>query len=184
MPFYSVFSEIKLRNFLFPSFLSVAEGKEPMGIHVGLGLLFIGVGGGAFYYAWRIRTKAEDSALCWPSVPGKIHKSTLVLESSGGGNQTPKKTYKAVVEYKYKVASRFYTHNKICIGGQLQMGFKKRAESHCQNYPYGAEVDVYYDPNNPQDSVLETREEVSGFYQMVGCVFLFIGGVVYLGLFP
>ena len=153
-----------------------------MGVHDWLGLLLAGIGASAFYQGWKIRTKAEDSEL-WPSVPGTIKKSTAKLESGGGYGSTSTTTYKAVIQYKYKVASRYYTNNKICIGGQLQLSFKKRAEAHCHNYPVGAEVDVYYDPNNPQDSVLEAREEISGLLKMVGAAFIFFGVLAYLGVF-
>ena len=154
-----------------------------MEVHDWFGLAFGAIGVGAFYQDWKIRTKAEDSKL-WPSVPGKVHKSTMVLESGGGGygSHSPS-TYKAVVQYKYKVASRHYTNNKICIGGQLQLSFKKRAGAHCQNYPVGSAVDVYYDPNKPQDSVLETREEISRILQIVGGAFMFFGVLAYLGVF-
>ena len=152
-----------------------------MAVHEWLGLLFMGIGAVAFFHARQVRTKAEDSQL-WPSVPGKVHKSTMVLESGGGnyGSHSPG-TYKAVVQYKYKVASRHYTNDKICIGGQLQLSFKKRAGAHCQNYPVGSAVDVYYDPNKPQDSVLETREEISGILQIVGGAFMFFGVLAYFG---
>ena len=147
-----------------------------------LGLLFAGIGASAFYQGRKIRTKAEDSEL-WPSVPGTIKKSTTKLESGGGYGSTSTTTYKAVIQYKYKVASRYYTNDKICIGGQLQLSFKKRVEAHCQNYPVGTAVDVYYDPNKPQDSVLETREEISGILQIVGGAFIFFGVLAYLGVF-
>ena len=152
-----------------------------MEVHDWLGLLFMGIGASAFYQGWKTRTKAEDSEL-WPSVPGTIKKSTTKLESSRGGyGSAPTTTYKAVVQYKYKVASRHYTNDKICIGGQLQLSFKKRAGAHCQNYPVGTAVDVYYDPNKPQDSVLETREEISRILQIVGGAFMFFGVLAYFG---
>ncbi len=87
-----------------------------MGIHDWLGLLFAGIGAVALFYGRQVRTKAEDSKL-WPSVPGTVKQSTLKLQSSGG-YPINSSTYKAVVQYKYKVASRYYTNDKICIGGQ------------------------------------------------------------------
>ena len=137
----------------------------------------MGVGVCAFFYAKGIQKKAEAS-LYWPMVKGEVKQSNVVVER---GHRTS--TYKAIVQYKYKVKSRSYTNDKILVGGQLQMALKKRAEGHCQHYPVKSEVEVHYNPDNPAEAFLETREEISWFIKMVGGGFAFFGLGMILGLF-
>lgn len=151
-----------------------------MEVHDWLGLLFMGVGIGYFYNGLKIRIKAGASKL-WPSVQGKIKSSTPDKHGEDDDALNPR-MYMAMIQYEYWVAPRHYTNDKLFIGGQLRMGFKKKAEGHCQNYPVGAEATVYYDPNNPQDSVLETREVSSGAWLLGGGVFLVFGVLVYFGV--
>ncbi|CCQ90765.1 conserved hypothetical protein [Nitrospina gracilis 3/211] len=147
-----------------------------------MGLIFAVAGLGAVVYAWRIRNKAE-SARFWPVATGKVQRSSIKLER-GGGYQSSNSTYRADVRYRYRVGGRSYSNNKILIGGQLQMGFRSRAEEHCRRYPVGTEVEVLYNPDNPQEACLEAREETSGFLQLVGGGFAVFGVMMYLGLLP
>ncbi len=146
-----------------------------------LGYVFMGVGAGAFFYAKRIQKKAEASQY-WPMVKGEVKQSNVTVESNWNVSSRSR-TYKAVVQYKYKVNRRSYTNDKILVGGQLQMALKKRAEGHCQNYPVKSEVDVHYNPDNPAEAFLETREETAWFIQLVGGFFAFFGLGAILGLF-
>ncbi|MCF8721342.1 DUF3592 domain-containing protein [Nitrospina gracilis] len=153
-----------------------------MGIPNWMGLMFAVVGLGAVVYAWRVGKKAE-AARFWPTTQGKVQRSSLKLES-GGGYQSNNSTYRADVRYRYRVGGRSYTSNKILIGGQLQMAFRNRAEEHCRRYPVGTEVEVLYNPDNPQEACLEAREETSGFLKLVGGGFAVFGLLLYLGLLP
>lgn len=146
-----------------------------------LGYIFIAVGGGAFFYAKQIQKKAETSRF-WPTVKGEVKRSNMTLEGHYNGS-SHQSTFKAVVQYKYKVKSRSYMNNKILVGGQLQMSLKDRAESHLQNYPVKSEVDVHYNPDNPAETYLETREEISWIIQMIGGVFAFVGLAAVMGVF-
>ena len=133
------------------------------GFPVSLGYILTGVGAGAYYYAKGIQKKAEASRF-WPTVTGEVKRSNVTVESNYHGS-SHQSSYKAVVQYKYKVNGRSYTNDKILVGGQLQMALKKRAEGHCYNYPVKSEVEVHYNPDNPAEAFLETREETSWFIQ-------------------
>ncbi|CAI2719063.1 DUF3592 domain-containing protein [Nitrospina watsonii] len=150
-----------------------------------MGLAAAAVGLGAMVYAKRIEKKAK-AARFWPTASGTVKRSSVKLERSGnhaGSYNYGNRTFRADVHYRYKVGSRTYTNNKIMVGGQLQLALKDRAEQHCHNYPVGTEVDVIYNPDNPQEAYLEPHEESSGFIQLVGGVFLAIGLIAYFHLF-
>ena len=151
------------------------------GFPVFLGYIFTGVGAGAFFYAKGVQKKAAASRF-WPTVKGEVKRSNIIVESKYNGSNH-QSSYKAVVQYKYKVNSRSYTNDKILVGGQLQMALKKRAEAHCHNYSVKSEVEVHYNPDNPAEAYLETREETAWFIQLIGGFFAFMGMGVILGLF-
>lgn len=151
-----------------------------------VGLVAMVVGAGAFIHAKRVEKKAE-AARFWPTASGTIKRSSVKLDRSGGyagSNHYGNRTYRADVQYRYKVGSRSYTGSKILVGGQLQTSLKDGAEKHCHEYPVGAEVEVVYNPDNPGEAYLEPREESSGFIQMVGGGFIAIGLLVFFHIFP
>ena len=122
---------------------------------------------------WRLGVLVQQSH-DWPSTPGEIISSSISRESSGTID-SPNRTFRANIRYRYKVGSRTLTNNRICVGGQLQVSLKGKAENYCRDYPIGEIVDVFYNPDKPRDSVLETREETSWFYLLAGAVLAIVG---------
>ncbi|MEO2175130.1 MAG: DUF3592 domain-containing protein [bacterium] len=122
---------------------------------------------------WQL-SKRVESSLSWPSTEGEVISSSISHESSGTYDR-PNKTYRANIRYRYKVGSRELTNNKICVGGQLQISLRGKAEDYCREYPVGEIVEVHYNPKKPRDSVLETREETSFFYLVIGAVLAIVG---------
>jgi hypothetical protein len=83
----------------------------------------------------------------WPSAMGTVIFSTVeIRRSSEGSSSYP------VVHYTYQVMGQPHRGNKIMPGPAVGgLGAHKIVE----RYPAGAQVMVYYDPNNPSDAVLE-----------------------------
>jgi hypothetical protein len=90
--------------------------------------------------------------------------------------------YKAEIEYEYTVGSQTYTGDTICIGGELNTSFPKRAEERCQRYPVGSEVNVYYDPLDPERSCLEQKGEGSVLMYAASAAFIIFGLLLWSGL--
>ncbi len=65
-----------------------------------------------------------------------------------------------------------YTGDKIAFGGDVG-GSRKKANEMIAQYPVGKNVSVYYDPNNPEDVVLERRMGSKGLL-IIGVVFTLI----------
>ena len=98
-----------------------------------------------------------------------------MITDYSGGYRSSNRTYKGDIQYEYEVGRTTYTHDKICVGGQLQLSWGSKAEDYCQKYPEGKAVQVYHNPDDPQDVCLERREESSLFYQLIGGVFCAVG---------
>jgi hypothetical protein len=63
------------------------------------------------------------------------------------------------INYSYKVNSKTYQSNVIAAGGYDVGG--SGAPKVVAKYPAGSQVTVYYNPQNPQEAVLEKKSPVS-----------------------
>ncbi len=139
-----------------------------------MGCLMLMAGVGAIIKKILLSRELER-ALSWPRAEGEITKSKITMKESNSGMDQANKTYKAEITYKYTAGKKSYRNNRICVGGQLQLSLRGKAEDYCERYPVGQTVTVYYDPDNPSDSCLERREETSTLYLAIGALFAIIG---------
>ena len=86
----------------------------------------------------------------WPSTMGTGNASFLEQgsDSEGGTTNYP------VVQYSYQVGGQAYQSSKRAPG--MEVG-GTGAGSVIARYPIGAQVMVFYDPQNPSDAVLERK---------------------------
>lgn len=138
-----------------------------------LGYAMMAVAVWAVFRKWQLGMQVK-TAETWPTAEGTVISSTISSESSGGTNG-PNTTYKARITYEYEAAGRTRRNNVICIGGQLQLSLRGKAENYCLRYPVGEKVTVHYNPKKPTDAVLEVREETSWFYLAGGAVMGVVG---------
>ena len=86
----------------------------------------------------------------WPTVEGRIIHSEVRRVGFG-----KKQRYRAEVRYTFDVDGRSYQGSRIRLGDTT--GNSESAQrSLIADYQLGANVAVYYDPDSPQQSVLET----------------------------
>lgn len=94
---------------------------------------------------------AKTAAQSWPGTLGTVLMSTV--QSRRTGNSTS--TYPAVV-YQYEVNGKTYQNQRIKAGEQFfNVRVMGEAQATASRYPVGAQVMVYYNPANPQESALE-----------------------------
>ena len=116
---------------------------------VGVGLIFLGLW---FFLHNRRTARMLREAGRWPSVEGRIVRSEL--ERMPGA----KIRYRSRIEYEYNVAGQSHTGKTVALGGDVQ-GSRSRAKVRCDNYPEGSNVDVYYNPSDPQEACLERKHD-------------------------
>lgn len=80
----------------------------------------------------------------WPNTQGVITASERDNDDSGDGNTAP-----IHIAYDYSVNNTTYTGNNISFA------LFKPANVDIEKYPVGKAVDVYYNPNQITESVLE-----------------------------
>jgi hypothetical protein len=110
------------------------------------------IGFGVFMYRRSQQGKAaKDAAQSWPGVMGTVLSSSV--QSRRSGNSTS--TYPVVV-YQYQVNGKVFQGQTIKAGEQFfNVRILGEAQATANRYPVGAQVMVYYNPANPQESALE-----------------------------
>ncbi|MBV9882837.1 MAG: DUF3592 domain-containing protein [Sphingomonadaceae bacterium] len=145
--------------------------------YLGIFILLIGLVGGLWAGLAHRRASAQRAAAeRWLSAPGKIVAADAVLR---GGTQTYNRYsyYSPAVRYTYVVNGREREGNRLRFGmpsAKTRGGIEKMLKP----YPVGATVQVRYNPDNPDDSVLEPGKVGANLLiAAIGCGLLFLGGV-------
>ena len=107
-----------------------------------LNAVFLGV---IFFMRRRMATVSQ-----WPSTMGTVNSSYLERRSSSEGGST---NY-PVVQYAYQVGGQSYQNSKLAPGPEVG---GTGAGKVVARYPIGAQVMVFYNPENPSDAVLERK---------------------------
>ena len=97
------------------------------------------------------QSKRRRDASDWVATPGVVLSSAVqVRRVAGQSRKIP------AVVYQYVVGGHPYQGFRVRLGEQLgSVRFAGGAERLVQKYPTGAQVVVYFDPENPAEAVLE-----------------------------
>jgi len=112
------------------------------------GLFMVLVGGSEAYEAY--------SSQFWPTTSGEIVQSYVSTYKDINGNRT----YHGKIKYLYLIyhhisAGESFTGERVGIDPFPPFDDRPRAKASLDQYPKGKIVDVYYNPNRPQRSMLE-----------------------------
>ena len=129
------------------------------------------LGGGFLFLGMRSLNAARASRL-WPSTSGKVTSSQLM---AGGTRSRP--WYKAQVAYMFSVNGQSYTSEKLFFGDSRSNSSGKQ-QALVDRYREGADVEVFYNPQQPAQAVLERRTGATN------TIYLILGpGLLILALF-
>ena len=87
----------------------------------------------------------------WPSTMGNVLMSTIEQRRSSDNSRY---TDYPAVQYSYQVNGQMYQGLKIAPGPEVGGTGARKVVA---RYPAGAQVMVFYDPQNPSDAVLEKK---------------------------
>jgi hypothetical protein len=91
----------------------------------------------------------------WPSTMGSVIMSRIEQRSSSEGGYTDY----PVVQYSYQVGGQTYQTYKLAPGPEVG---GTGAGKVVARYPSGAQVMVFYNPQNPSEAVLERKAPRNG----------------------
>jgi len=106
-----------------------------------LNAIFLGV---IFFMRRRMAVVSQ-----WPSTMGTVMMSTVDRRSTSEGY-----TDYPVVQYSYQVGGQSYQSYKLAPGPEVGGTGARKVVA---RYPAGAQVMVFYNPQNASDSVLERK---------------------------
>jgi hypothetical protein len=142
------------------------------------GFVALGFGGaGIFLLASFLKNRRRAKASYqWPSVPGRIHSSTVIESRStaGDSDRFTAPIYTPLVNYTYAVMGKTYQGEQIGFGTTVA-GPRYRAAKLVARYPTGAAVPVHYNPENPAEAVLESNVQNQTAMLVMTLLFVAIG---------
>lgn len=128
-----------------------------------------------FGFGLPLRRQAVASA-SWPATEGRITRSRLEVRAGDKGSSLT-----ADVEYEYDLDGRTLVGSRVWIGDGYSSSPGTEHRDAVNRYPVGREVQVYYEPEDPDESVLEPGPNWSSLLLvLLGLVFLSIGSLVLL----
>ena len=140
------------------------------------GIIFGAVGIAVTLWGVVVLKNAKASA-SWSSVQGEVTESRVVSDTKRKSDGRRETYYRANVIYRYEIETTEYTCNKVSFG-EVSTDRTSLAHEVVKRYPTGKEVQVYYDPKNPEKAVLETGVNL-GSYAYLGMGLICIGVGVY-----
>ncbi|HSY53977.1 MAG TPA: DUF3592 domain-containing protein [Opitutaceae bacterium] len=139
-----------------------------------IGAAFAIIGAGVAVYGIGEVKKAR-ATMNWPSTQGRVIRSEIVRYPASKIDQPD--TYGPAVEYEYVSNGRKLTGNNISFGvtgaSESNHGF---ADDYVAKYPAGKAINVFFDPANPQESVLERGASGKTYISLgIGLIFVITG---------
>ena len=130
-------------------------------------VIFLLVGAGLSWWGWTILQNARASTN-WPAIDGQITSSLVEHSTDADGADS----YSPKVTYSYFLDNQPYEGHSIKFG-ENSYSNQRKAREILNRYPVGRAVIVFYDPANPENSVLEPGVSV-GSYVVLGIGVLFV----------
>lgn len=127
---------------------------NPVGLGVAaFGILWVLAFGYAHY---RAASKARASET-WPTASGQVLSCDVIVEESTDRQEGTTTWYNPVVNYAYSVAGRDLQGSRLRFGN-VRSASRKKAEAALGAYPSGGTISVRYNPDKPEECVLESRK--------------------------
>lgn len=106
----------------------------------------------------------------WEQVEAEVITVDVIESENSEGSPT----YRPLIEYEFRINGQTYLGDRAYFGNNISTGGSIGARNLTSQYAVGDSILVYFDPNNPADSVI-TRDASGGLWG-----FLITGGVILL----
>jgi hypothetical protein len=137
-----------------------------------LGLLWTG----GFAWAHLRAVGKARAAETWPTAVGTIISAAVVEEESTDREGHTSTWYNPVVAYSYSVAGKSFESRRLRFGNYRRAS-RPKAEAMLSSYRVGGTAQVRYNPEQPEECVLETAKPgpVYAFMAAAGLIFIAVG---------
>ncbi len=106
-----------------------------------------------FLYVKKENTLQSDSST-WLGTSAVI-TSSIVRREWDKNNGAPETKYWFEIQYNYDVDNRTYLGERYAFHGNPSFKTKAGAKKLLEKFPIGKTITVYYQPDNPEESVIK-----------------------------
>lgn len=117
-----------------------------------VGLFFLV--GGVVVFAWLSGQKRlSEESLDWPMVTGTVLESKVHRYTSSGNSENSSVQHVPRIVYEFELGgTRYESHQRSIMGENYESAEAQRI---VDAYPVGSAITVYFQPGNPEESVLQ-----------------------------
>ena len=139
-------------------------------------IVIVVFGAGVAIWGVILRGRGEET-LQWPTVRGKVYASRVVEERSrDADNET---MYRPEIRYEYVVDGKEFAAKRLGLE-DTPASWRSYADGIVARFPIGREVEIFYNPDDPSEALLEPRDAVKwGAMAVVGGIVIGAGGFVW-----
>lgn len=161
----------------------VRMNDATLGLLIGGGVCFLFFMIGIFLMIAGIRNrkKAQEST-SWPSVQGSITNAWVETQEHEDDDGSKTITYFPRWEYEFTVDGKTHTSQNISFGGTGGSHRESDAEERLKQYPLNSQVQVFYNPANPEEVALVPGTKGTMGLIYFGGILAFIMFAISLGL--
>jgi hypothetical protein len=124
--------------------------------------------------------RRSKQSLNWPTTDGEIINSKIDISK---GINTGLEIYNPCINYRYKVQDKEYTSSRIYFGSQLGASYKEdKIKTLFSKYQTAQKIQVSYDPNNHQLSVIEPGYHSELSFGIIAGILLIIISFIFVKL--
>jgi len=130
-------------------------------------IVYLALIAGALYFTF-VTVPERLNSNDWPQVTGEVTKSEVTQRTRRHKNGKTIKVYSAKVHYQYTTDGKPYNNQSVMLADRQEANIQAAIE---KQYPVGKKFNVYYNPENPSDAVLEpgltTDHIITGLFLLV-----------------
>ncbi|BBB32603.1 hypothetical protein TTHT_1065 [Thermotomaculum hydrothermale] len=140
-------------------------------------LICLAAGLGSFFM-WKSGMKKVNASKKWPSVSGTITESKLITKREWDKKKKKyNNTYSYKIRYQYSVNNTDYEGNRVSFG-RFTSNSKYVVKSKLKEYPVNKKVNVFYNPEKPNEAVLETKAGLGLYIALIVAVMFLFGAFI------
>lgn len=128
---------------------------------------------------WRGYSRAKETR-DWPKVPAVVMVSQVGERQLG--REVPKE-YTHELIYEYRVEGEFHRSERLKRRENPYFKDKGKVEPYVEQFPVGAKVEAFVNPEDPKEAVLEHETKAPGYTIWFPGLFLVGGLVLFLKAF-
>jgi hypothetical protein len=161
-----------------PGFQFVDREVSPVEAFGILGTMLLPIAAWA-YATMRLEQTLAVLSRSWPTVPGKIDASDVSQKATYRSGRL----WALDVRYVYRVACVDYVGTQLAFAPRW-LGSQYIVEALARRYAVGAAVQVRYDPDQPDEAVLETDDQLATqrLFAVWVCLLVVAAGVIVMTL--